>query len=223
LREAGLLVQRNAWQADDAVCSAFLAQHDLHAGEAVQRHVCFGYVDAPHAAQLDALQAAGRPALLAACGKQTQQALATLALPPIIRSVDVPFVSQDDFDRLLWSADVCWVRGEDSLIRALWSGRPYVWQIYKQAEDAHVAKLKAWLDVYCEGFPASLRLALCDVWLAWNGVAGAPVLPAAWLRLMAQEPSWRVEAQRRSREMAEKPALSTQFLGFIDELRGKSV
>ncbi|EJT83076.1 hypothetical protein PPS11_40038 [Pseudomonas putida S11] len=35
----------------------------------------------------------------------------------------LPFVSQDDYDRLLWSCDFNAVRGEDSFVRAQWAGR----------------------------------------------------------------------------------------------------
>ena len=40
----------------------------------------------------------------------------------------VPFVAQDDYDRLLWACDLNFVRGEDSLVRAQWAARPLVWQ-----------------------------------------------------------------------------------------------
>ena len=46
----------------------------------------------------------------------------------------VPFVAQDDYDRLLWASDVNFVRGEDSFVRAQWAARPFVWHIYPQAE-----------------------------------------------------------------------------------------
>src|SRR3954454_18837709 len=58
----------------------------------------------------------------------------------------LPLMAQTEFDRLLWACDVNFVRGEDSLVRALWAGRPFVWQIYPQHDDAHHAKLQAFLD-----------------------------------------------------------------------------
>ena len=46
------------------------------------------------------------------------------------------------------------VRGEDSLVRALWAGQPFVWHIYPQDDGAHHAKLDAFLDcgLLCRGF-----------------------------------------------------------------------
>ena len=36
--------------------------------------------------------------------------------------VELPWLTQPDYDRLLWSADLNFVRGEDSLVRAIWAG-----------------------------------------------------------------------------------------------------
>jgi uncharacterized repeat protein (TIGR03837 family) len=66
------------------------------------------------------------------------QALSFSYLPPL---------SQREFDHLLWSCDLNFVRGEDSLVRALWANKPFVWHIYPQEDDAHHAKLDAFLQV----------------------------------------------------------------------------
>jgi uncharacterized repeat protein (TIGR03837 family) len=84
-----------------------------------------------------------------------------------LRAYALPFLPQSSFDQLLWACDVNFVRGEDSLVRAVWAGRPFVWHIYPQADEAHLVKLEAFLGRYLEGFAAS------DVvrrfWHAWNG------------------------------------------------------
>ncbi|MBK7002359.1 MAG: elongation factor P maturation arginine rhamnosyltransferase EarP [Rhodoferax sp.] len=59
----------------------------------------------------------------------------------------LPCLTQDDFDQLLWLCDLNFVRGEDSLVRALWAGKPLVWQIYPQDDGAHRHKLDAFLDM----------------------------------------------------------------------------
>ena len=43
------------------------------------------------------------------------------------------------------------VRGEDSLVRALWAGKPMVWQIYPQHDAAHHHKLEAFLNMLDAG------------------------------------------------------------------------
>ena len=103
----------------------------------------------------------------------------------------LPLVPQPEFDHLLWACDLNFVRGEDSLVRALWSGKPLVWQLYPQDDDAHHAKLQAFLDWF--GGPPSLA----EVHRAWNGMAAAlaPLEPQAWeaparharARLLAQD------------------------------------
>ncbi len=71
---------------------------------------------------------------------------------------------QPAFDQLLWSGDLNFVRGEDSLVRALWAGAPLVWQIYPQDDDVHHIKLEAFLQWF--EAPPSLRL----FHRIWNGL-----------------------------------------------------
>lgn len=93
----------------------------------------------------------------------------------------LPGLTQIDYDHLLWACDLNFVRGEDSLVRALWAARPFVWQIYRQDDGAHAAKLEAFLDLI--DAPTSLRQ-FHRVWnaTATAGAAQTPPLPdlAAW-------------------------------------------
>jgi hypothetical protein len=83
----------------------------------------------------------------------------------------LPMLSQHDYDHLLWACDLNFVRGEDSLVRALWSGKPFVWQIYPQDDNAHHIKLRAFLD----------QLAITGPWRqmfeVWNGLQPSSDLP----------------------------------------------
>ncbi|MDD2879225.1 MAG: elongation factor P maturation arginine rhamnosyltransferase EarP [Rhodoferax sp.] len=82
----------------------------------------------------------------------------------------LPQLTQTEFDHLLWACDLNFVRGEDSLVRALWAGKPFVWQIYPQDDGAHGPKLDAfltWLQA-----PPSLRRAH-DIWNGLNTSAAA--------------------------------------------------
>jgi uncharacterized repeat protein (TIGR03837 family) len=63
----------------------------------------------------------------------------------------LPFLSQADYDKLLASCDINFVRGEDSWIRAIWACKPFIWQPYLQSEDTHITKLKAFLDLFYSG------------------------------------------------------------------------
>jgi uncharacterized repeat protein (TIGR03837 family) len=90
----------------------------------------------------------------------------------------VPFVEQERYDELLWACDVNFVRGEDSLVRAIWAGRPFAWQIYPQHDAVHLKKLKAFLILYCEWLGLPANRALEDLWLAWNRGSSCDTLPA---------------------------------------------
>jgi len=83
----------------------------------------------------------------------------------------LPPLTQTDFDFLLWACDLNIVRGEDSLVRALWAGKPLLWQIYPQEDDAHHAKLAAFLD-WLQA-PTSLRTAHA----CWNATDPGTDLP----------------------------------------------
>ena len=49
---------------------------------------------------------------------------------------------------LLANCDLNFVRGEDSLVRAIYSGKPFIWQPYIQGNDAHLEKLNAFINFY---------------------------------------------------------------------------
>jgi uncharacterized repeat protein (TIGR03837 family) len=90
----------------------------------------------------------------------------------------IPFLVQDDYDRLLWLCRVNFVRGEDSFVRAQWAAHPFVWHAYPQAENAHWNKLDAFMDSYVAALEdASARRT--GLWRARNGAADAPAIGAA--------------------------------------------
>jgi uncharacterized repeat protein (TIGR03837 family) len=121
----------------------------------------------------------------------------------------LPALTQHDFDHLLWACDLNFVRGEDSLVRALWAGKPLVWHIYPQSDAAHHHKLDAFLDML--GADAALR----QTHLRWNGVAAAgdahanPVL--RWDSLLA----WNAIATRTRAQMLQMDDLTTQLVNFV--------
>lgn len=85
-----------------------------------------------------------------------------------LRVEPIPFVSQPEYDLLLWDCDLNFVRGEDSFVRAQWAGRPFVWQTYPQADAAHFVKLEAFLQRYLEGLPETVMQTVQSFHAAWN-------------------------------------------------------
>jgi uncharacterized repeat protein (TIGR03837 family) len=64
----------------------------------------------------------------------------------------MPFLAQDRFDSLLCVTDFNLVRGEDSLVRAILAGKPFIWNAYLQKEKYHSVKIEAFLNVFRKFF-----------------------------------------------------------------------
>ena len=141
LRESGLMAERERFDA-----AAWLATQGMarQPGERLVSLFCY-----PHA-PFDALlrQLAAAPTLLLATPGPAQQGVAAWQarhgmLPAGLRVHALPWLPQPGYDRLLWACDLNIVRGEDSLVRALWAGAPFLWHIYAQQDGAHLRKLQA--------------------------------------------------------------------------------
>ena len=118
----------------------------------------------------------------------------------------LPALSQRDFDHLLWACDLNFVRGEDSLVRALWANKPLVWQIYPQTDEAHHPKLDAFVNL----LQASPSLRAFHA--AWNGI-GRAALPALEL------PQWQQTVTQARQRLLEQDDLVTKLRRFVLENR----
>ncbi|SNX28211.1 conserved hypothetical protein, PP_1857 family [Polynucleobacter meluiroseus] len=94
-------------------------------------------------------------------------------IPPQIQLVSMPFVSQDDYDWVLGQCDFNIVRGEDSFLRAQLAGKPFIWHIYPQADQAHEVKLQAFLDLYLALADDNLQTS-CNQAMSW-------AMPSEWI------------------------------------------
>ena len=149
LREAKLLASQAVWMSQPTLRWQFLDAIGMPSALIQKlRHgwrqaFVFCYGDIPTEALARALDSADSPTV----------AIAPIGVLPklakfqsdCLQIFESPFVNHDCFDRLLWCSDLNIVRGEDSLVRAIWAGRPFLWHIYRQDDDAHLAKLDAWL------------------------------------------------------------------------------
>lgn len=195
LREPGLMERRAAFDRTQWLAAR---QIPWQAGERLVS--LFSYEPPALADLLTRLADDDQPTrLLVTAGRSTQAVQALHGGAPLAHgrgalSISyLPYLTQPEFDNLLWACDLNFVRGEDSLVRAHWAGAPLVWQIYPQDDDAHHIKLNAWLDWI--GAPPSLRL----FHHAWNGFGNAalpmPEIQGPWLqtaldaraRLLAQD------------------------------------
>jgi uncharacterized repeat protein (TIGR03837 family) len=127
----------------------------------------------------------------------------------------VPFLSQSDYDRLLWACDLNFVRGEDSFVRAQWAQRPFVWHIYQQDENAHRIKLKAFLGRFLEGLSIPAQQALSGFWDAWEMQEGAA---GCWPVLARHLPELRRHAGGWAERVAAHGDLCSKLLIFCKDL-----
>lgn len=78
------------------------------------------------------------------------------------------FLSFEKYDNLLKSSDLNFVRGEDSLCRAIFSGKPFVWQVYVQENEAHVKKLESFIEMYFFDLEINLKAIVTSLFYEWN-------------------------------------------------------
>lgn len=194
LREVGLEERQHTFNRD-----AWLSAQGIprQAGERVVTLFCYDNPALP--ALLHNL--AEQPTLLLLTPGLAQQQVASA--PPGVRLHRLPWLTQAGFDELLWASDLNFVRGEDSLARALWAGAPFVWQAYPQHDGAHAAKLQALID------QLQLPPEVTRLWRAWNG------LHSPWPGLPPLQTAWSASVQAAQRALGAQPDLATQLLGFV--------
>lgn len=167
----------------------------------------FCYPGAPLAGLQAALAQHGTPTWVLVPGGMADPAV--LHDQGNLQVLDVPFVPQARFDELLWCCDLNFVRGEDSLVRAIWAGTPLVWQVYPQADGAHLDKLDAWLS------HARWPLAAAELTRAWNR-PDPEAVAAALTRALAAEPwrAWQARSLTWSNALAREPDLARNLQDF---------
>ena len=202
LRETDLAQRQSAFDRP-----SWLAQKGIV--DAGQRLISlFCYEPPALGALVDQLVAGPQPTHLLVTAGRAQAAVRTLLRQRgDMGSLGVTWLdhlSQHEYDHLLWACDLNFVRGEDSLVRALWAAKPFVWNIYPQHDQAHQAKLEAFLDKMQA--PSSLR----EFHRVWNGLRPVP-LPALDLG------SWGEAALAARRRLQKQPDLTQQLLRFVEK------
>ena len=137
-----------------------------------------------------------------------------------LRVRTLPFLTQRDYDELLWACDLNFVRGEDSFVRAQWAAKPMVWQIYPQDDGAHLVKLDSFMSRYSlVGAGETERPAVrkCpeagppieNFWKAWNGVG-----ELNWPTFAQTLPSQSSQAIVWAKDLRQHPDLATNLRDF---------
>ena len=227
LREAGLARRREAWRQDGDKAWGRLGLPPPRPDETSVSLFCYENAALPEL--LRAWSAGSEPIrCLVPAGRALAQAATCLGRPSLSPGEQVahgrltlhalPFVAQEDYDRLLWSCDLNFVRGEDSFVRAQWAARPLVWHIYPQEDDAHRRKLSAFLDRYCADLAAAsppAAVALRAFWQSWNHGGDAA---AAWPDFWRQRAELSAHASRWAEALEKMPDLAGKLVNFIEQL-----
>ena len=117
------------------------------------------------------------------------------------------WLTQTEFDHLLWASDMNFVRGEDSVVRAIWAGKPFVWQIYPKDDGAHGPKLDAFLDM----LQAPPRLQ--SFHRSWNGLSSLALQPLTELS------DWKQAAADNRSRLAEQTDLASCLVEYALKTR----
>ncbi len=226
--ERDLFSTRDAFQADAQAKMRFLAELGVQVSSEACLASLFCYPFAPVQALFEAMQADTHPILcLVPQGVASDAVSAFLQQPAAVGAKAtrdaltvqvIPFVDQEKYDQLLWACDINFVRGEDSFVRAQWARKPFVWQIYHQDENAHVAKLDAFLGHYVDGLSTDAALAVTRFHLAWNGIRDTRAVREQWRALRESLSLLRLHGQGWSQRLLRHGDLATNLLQFIAKI-----
>ena len=218
LREAGLLEAREAFRASSETFRAMLSLPPANPDELLLS--LFSYDTAPIRELLAQWETSPLPVrCLAPVGKplaQIEEYFGAEALQPgDVRQHGnltlhvLPFLRQEDYDKLLWLCDLNFVRGEDSFVRAQWAGKPLVWQIYPQEEDAHRLKLDAFLDLYCLLITEPAATMMRNFQLGWNSFS-----PLSWAAFIRHRQAYQANAEAWAEHFFAQPDLASKLVIF---------
>jgi uncharacterized repeat protein (TIGR03837 family) len=132
----------------------------------------------------------------------------------------LPFLSQADYDKLLASCDINFVRGEDSWIRAIWASKPFTWQPYLQTEDTHLIKLKAFLDVFYSGCEDTARQAAIAMHNAWTS---QQITASTWQNYLDNISTLKTFTAQQTSALASQPDLATNLVIYIEKLHHNKI
>lgn len=126
----------------------------------------------------------------------------------------IPFLTQTQYDQLLWACDINFVRGEDSFVRAQWAGKPFIWHIYPQDEQAHMVKLKAFLTRFLNQADVRLANELREFWQRWNENGD---ISSSWPQLMKLLPDWQQTTLGWHQQLKSQQDLAGQLMTLADK------
>jgi uncharacterized repeat protein (TIGR03837 family) len=127
----------------------------------------------------------------------------------------LPFLRQDEYDALLRECDINFVRGEDSWLRAIWAGKPMIWQPYVQEENTHIKKLNAFLDMFYASCDTAAQVAICKMYRSWTSGA---LVDSDWVNMMQHREILNQHARTQKSNFSKQPDLASKLVIFCNNL-----
>lgn len=133
---------------------------------------------------------------------------------------ELPFLPQEEWDKMLYQTDFLFIRGEDSLSRACLSGKPFVWHAYPQSEMYHLVKVQALLDRMERHFSPDDFALLRDYWLWYNGKQADTEYDsrAALLEILKRYEQMKASFMDFSESLIKNGNLAEHLMTFIEEM-----
>lgn len=223
LREHDLLRRRREFQANPSLQTEFWRQIDIHPEQATFKISLFGYPNPALPALLEAWVRHPKPiCCILPNSLLTPQVSAFFGTGNVWQQGNlyvksIPFLYQEDYDKLLWSCDMNFVRGEDSMVRAIWAGQPFIWHIYPQTDNTHHIKLNAFLTLYNDRVHNAAATGLSDFWRSWNQANSKTLDWQRWFNIYQQikqhHAIWLTE-------LLEQTDLATQLVNMTATISG---
>lgn len=216
IRENDLILRRDAFLSDENAQNIWRKAHFLP--EKSDKYIdisLFYYKTAPFDALIELLVSANKPIRVF---KPVHDPKADVQYMGQVEIIEIPFLSQVEYDYLLWTCDFNFVRGEDSFVRAQLAGKPFVWNIYVQDEGTHLIKLKAFLEKIRPFYDEASFERLANLHDLWN--EGGQILTKDSLDVCGQTlhslTGLTSGAQNWSTYLCNQIDLSTQLLTFAN-------
>lgn len=226
LKEASLDARRRLLQQNAAERAAMLARAGIIQPLGTQLVSLFCYPAAPLDHWFAAMQAGAPVMCVIPEGVAVDAVARFLGRPPVAGAFAVhgnltlqvcPFLEPDDYDALLACCDLNFVRGEDSLVRAQWACRPFIWQAYAQDQSVHFDKLTALTDRYVVGLDPVVAATFRQFLRSWNGDAAAPM---NWPALLDRLPALQAHAQNWQQSLSGLTELAQGLAAFARTMPG---
>lgn len=133
-----------------------------------------------------------------------------------LKLIGCKMTDQKNYDKLLSNSDLNLVRGEESAVRGMLCGKPFLWHIYPQADKAHIIKLKALFECMKTYLPTKTHKnidIIRDLNLEYNGEKTGKNFPIIEDFL----PEWNEVTNLWSEHLFSLGSLTQHLINFIEE------